>query len=189
MAAPANFPLGNYIPALQKLGISARQSLLFARGQTNSMSADALESLRGSDLAFLEGVGGVRTQNFQRQWGTVAKDFGLRDRLARAEMDHVFTGNEVTKMRSVRARGFQHNANILVRDNTTGMMRFEIMSVISETLLSHGDAVIHAAANLRDIQRQHHAAGNKDTLPFTILNAGYVDSVYERIPGLDTEDV
>lgn len=146
------------------------------------MSADALSTLRGSNVSFLEGIGGVRAQNFYWQWGATQRSAAIRERLGSVDVSHVPTGNEITQGRFPRARGFQTNVNLLVRDLRSGSEYFTPMGVVSNRPLSVGDSLIQAASNLRRIQSNAHATGNRDTLPIQILSGGYVTDVIERLP-------
>lgn len=152
------------------------------------MSAEALSTLRGSNVAFLEGVGGVRTQNFQWQWGATSRSEAIRERLGAVDVTHVPTGYEITQGRFPRARGFQTNVNLLVRDLRSGSEYFTPMGVVSERPLSIGDALVQAAHNLRRVQTKAHMTGNRDTLPIQILSGGYVTDVIERLPMLPEGD-
>lgn len=152
------------------------------------MSASALATLRGSNVAHLEGIGGVRTQNFQWQWAAVERSEIVRERLGGVAITHVPTGNEITQGRFPRARGYQTNVNLLVRDLRSGSEYFTPMGVISSQPMSIGDALVQAAHNLRRVQTQAHMTGNRDTLPIQILSGGYVTDVIERLPLLPEND-
>lgn len=188
MPRPSQFPIGNYIPALIATGVSSRQALLFARGQTENMSASALETLRASNVSSLEGVGGIRSQNFNWQWGSVQKSQALADRLGSVDIAHVRSGSEIVQGRFPRARGFQANVNLLVRDLRTNQEYFTPMGVVSDSVLAEGEYLVQAANNLRSIQSQAHMSGNRDTLPIQILSGGYVTDVIERMPLLPDGD-
>lgn len=185
MARTSSYPLGNYIPALLSLGVSASSALDFARPTGTVRNITDLEALRASDLAFLENSGGVRRQNFLWQWGAIAAQPQLREQLQAQELAHVPIASELTQLRYPRARGIQTNVDVLVRDLRSGAEYFTPMAVVTANVLAHGEAIVRAAANLRSIQTQHHLAGNRDTLPFQILNAGIVTDVIERLPELD----
>lgn len=152
------------------------------------MSADALATLRGSNLKILEGVGGVRSQNFYWQWGAIQRSEALRERLGNVSISHVPTGDEITQGRFPRARGYQTNVNLLVRDLRSGAEYFTPMGVVSEKPLSVGDALVRAAHNLRRVQTEAHMAGNTDSLQIQILSGGYVTDVIERLPLLPEDD-
>lgn len=177
-----------YIPALLRTGVSANQAVLFARGDTERMSEAALSTLRTSDVAFLEGVGGVRRQNFLWQWGAISRSYALREKLGQVSPEHVPTAEEMTQGRFVRARGFQYNVDLLVRDQRSGQVYFTPMPVASSAPLSTGEALRKAVETLRHIQSQAHAAGNRDTLPITVLGPGVMTDVIERVPLLDEGD-
>lgn len=188
MAAPNQFPLGDYIPALQKLGVPAGQSLLFARGKTDSMTSAALQTLRDSDLSFLESVGGVRRQNFLWQWGAITRNEELRDRIGAQRMDHVPTTSEITRGRFKRARGYQQNVDVLTRNIRTGVMEFTPMAVTGDSLLSHGDAIAAAVANLRAMTTDVHRKADEGTMEFVIMGAGVYIGTIERLPELPEDD-
>lgn len=152
------------------------------------MSAEALTTLRGSNVGFLEGVGGVRAQNFNWQWGAINRSKTIRERLGNVDINHVPTSAEMTQGRFPRARGYQTNVNLLVRDLRSGSEYFTPMGVVSNSPISVGEALVQAANNLRRVQSKAHMAGNRDTLPIQILSGGYITDVIERLPLLQEDE-
>lgn len=159
MARRAPAYVANLIPGLQARGLSAN---------------DALAELRAQGL-------GVRRQNFLRLWGATQKEASLRGRLSTNHPSQTPERSEIVQVQRPRARGFQFNVDLLARDPATGEFYFTPSAVVSDRLITFGEAVDIAASNLRAMQ----AKGGRDTVQADILQGGHVTSVLERVPELE----
>lgn len=151
--------VANLIPGLQAEGLSANQALVRLREQ---------------------GLG-VRRENFLRLWGATQKEAAIRTRLSTSDPSASPDRSMIVQVPRPKARGFQYNINQLARDTQTGEFYFTPTAVITDRLITFGEAINIAAANLRAIL----GSTDKPGYDMDIFSGGEVTSVLERVPEIE----
>lgn len=155
--------VGSLIPQLQEQFTSA---------------GAALEHLKSQGL-------GMRRQNFLRLWGAVKADEGLRERLGGVDVYSTPHAGEITQVPRPRARGYQYNVDVLVRDATSGAFYFTPTAVVTPTLITRMEAIDAAAQLLLRMQ----AGSTRGTPAGEIRMGGEVTGILERVPEEDEPEL
>lgn len=147
------------IPGYQREGFSAEQ---------------ALADLKGSGL-------GIRRQTFLRAWGASLKAEAIREGLETADPYHLPQASEIVQVPRPRARGFQYDVDVLMRDPLSGAVWFAPTSVVTPQLITHLEAIEQAALSL-----QAALAGGRPGQDYgEVFGGGTVTNIYERVPEYD----
>lgn len=120
----------------------------------------------------------MRRQNFLRLWGAVKADEGLRERLGAHDVYATRDASEVVKVPRPRARGYQFNVDVLVRDPHSGSFYFTPTAVVTPQLITDAEALDRAAQLLLRMQE----GSERGTPAGEIRMGGEVTSVFERVP-------
>lgn len=132
----------------------------------------------GAALAHLKSQGlGMRRQNFLRLWGAVKADEGLRQRLGARDIYSVRGPEEITQVVRPRARGFQFNVDVLVRDSVSGSFYFTPTAIVTPTMITDAEALDRAAQLLLRMQE----GSERGTPAGEIRMGGEVTGVLERV--------
>lgn len=148
---------------------------LIPQYQRQGFSAEAaLAELRASGL-------GIRKQTFLRQWGASLHSAEVSEALQTASPYHVPQSQEITQVPRPRARGYQYNVDVLMRDSASGAVFFAPTSVVTPTLITHLEAIELAAQGLKTS-----IAGGRQGIDYgEVLGGGSVTDVLERVPEFD----
>jgi hypothetical protein len=151
--------VAHLIPGYQREGFSAEE---------------ALADLRSSGL-------GIRRQTFLRAWGASLHAADVSEALQTSAPYHVPQADEITQVPRPKARGFQYNVDVLMRDPSSGAVWFAPTSVITPTLVTHLEAIEQAAQGLKQA-----IAGGRQGIDYgEVLGGGTVTDVLERVPEFD----
>jgi hypothetical protein len=148
-------------------------SLIPQLQQRYNSASEALAALRAAGF-------GVRRQTFLRLWGAAKQSQAFREQLGTADPYHVPEATEISQVPRPRARGYQYNIDVLMRDDT-GSLYFTPTSVVTPDLITHLEAIERAVTGLRAAL----AAGRFPDKYGEVIAGGSVTSVLERIPEYD----
>lgn len=116
--------VAQYLPALQRLGLSA---------------TSALQTFRSPVEAGGLGLH-VSTSEFYRQWGASLNELANAEGFLAVNLGRRPTADQITAFPSRTATGYQYHFNVLVRNKSTGETYYTPGSHRTQTLISFGNA-------------------------------------------------
>lgn len=170
--------LANLIPGLQATGVSATGALEWLKGNVDRLSARDQAAMQNYSGPATAGMGGLRRQNFLRLWGATQSEGSIRATLAAADIYHVPTQAEIVRVPRPKARGFQYNVDVLVRDPTSGSFHFTPSAIVTPDLITHLEAIERASRLLGRMQ----SMSDRGTPAGEVRMGGFVTGVLERVP-------
>lgn len=116
--------VAQYLPALQRLGVSATSALRTFRAPVDA-----------------GGLGqSVSTSEFYKQWGASLNELANAEGFLAVNLGRRPTADQITQFPSRQATGFQYHFNVLVQNKSTGETYYTPGSYRSSTLVSFGNA-------------------------------------------------